>query len=137
MVTFTTSAMTPPAASTRLRILPKITFACSYSSRPSMVLPSPARETMPEMKSMSPTRKALDHRPGGGSATWGLVTLSIFMHLSSLRIFDYASRKVRSHVACCKRRVATRQYSCLRDLEHGRLVGDSVLTQSFDTLRWT
>jgi hypothetical protein len=75
---------------TRQRILPKINFACSYSSRPSIVLPSLARETVPEMKSMSPTRNAFDHRPGGGSATWGLVTLSIFM-LSSHILSCYSN----------------------------------------------
>src|SRR5262245_50731282 len=59
----------PSPASTRCRILPKISFACSYSSRPSIVLPSLPRATMPETKSISPTRKALDQRPGGGSGT--------------------------------------------------------------------
>jgi len=44
--TFTTSAMVPPAASTRLRILAKISLACSYSS-PSTILPSLPRAIIP------------------------------------------------------------------------------------------
>src|SRR5881296_3226283 len=52
-------------------------FACSYSLRPWIVTPSEARETVPETNNMSPTRRALDHRPGGGSATWELIILSI------------------------------------------------------------
>src|SRR5207249_11708059 len=52
-------------------------FACSYSLRPWIVTPSEARETVPETNNMSPTRRALDHRPGGGSATWGLIILWI------------------------------------------------------------
>src|SRR5438093_5635019 len=52
-------------------------FACSYSLRPWIVTPSGARETVPETNNMSPTRRALDHRPGGGSTTWGLIILSI------------------------------------------------------------
>src|SRR5207249_5343614 len=52
-------------------------FACSYSLRPWIVTPSEARETVPETNNVSPTRRALDHRPGGGSTTCGLLILSI------------------------------------------------------------
>jgi hypothetical protein len=54
-------------------------LACSYSLFPSIVTPSGARETVPEINNVSPTRKAFDHRPGGGSTTCGLVILSIFI----------------------------------------------------------
>src|SRR5215470_8930299 len=50
-------------------------FACSYSLFPWIVTPSGPRETVPEMNNISPTRRAFDQRPGGGSATRGLVIL--------------------------------------------------------------
>src|SRR5262245_41043844 len=66
--------MVPPAASTRCRIFPKITFACSYSFAPWIVAPAFAREVMPATWRTSPTRIAFDHVPGAGSATSGLET---------------------------------------------------------------
>ncbi len=47
-VILTTSAIEPPAASSRPLILPKITLACSYSSIPASAFTSSPRATMPE-----------------------------------------------------------------------------------------
>src|SRR5215469_16490094 len=69
-------------------------FACSYSLLPWIVTPSGARETVPEMNNISPTRRALDHRPGGGSGTWALVIFSIFIVSSFIQINRITSAKI-------------------------------------------
>src|SRR5215470_9565311 len=69
-------------------------FACSYSLLPWIVTPSGARETVPEMNNISPTWSALDHRPGGGSGTWGLVIFSIFIVSSFIQINRITSAKI-------------------------------------------
>ena len=57
--------------------------------------------TMPEMKSMSPTRKALDHRPGGLQRHEGSLLFRSSCSYPPLTHLRARNRKARSRVAYC------------------------------------